>query len=152
MNGGTNLGMSVNDGGEARLQRGLAAHPGEMPLWGQPGKFEIQLSDGTPVRITTDGVFGIGSSVYHLGFEASAVDFDKPFITETGYRAFMNVKLPDPGADAVRQDIKVWAISAIELDLSTDHKGKPFKKRKPLVPIGEEYREHASAPAVEAAA
>ena len=60
-----------------------------MPLWGQSGQFEITL-DGMRVAIDMDGIFGIGAShMAWLGFSAHAVDFDKPFISETGYRSFL---------------------------------------------------------------
>jgi hypothetical protein len=43
-----------------------------------------------PVPVTMDGMFGIAASMsVWPGFEAYAVDYDKPFLSETGYRSFL---------------------------------------------------------------
>ncbi|GAB4363606.1 MAG: hypothetical protein Kow0060_20440 [Methylohalobius crimeensis] len=37
-------------------------------------------------------MFGIGSTAFYwLGFSAHAVEFDKPFLSSTGYRSFLGV-------------------------------------------------------------
>ena len=58
-------------------------------MWGQTGQFTINM--GTmPVRIEQDGMFGVGAM--HMtwpGFSAHAVDYQKPFISETGFRSFI---------------------------------------------------------------
>jgi hypothetical protein len=44
------------------------------------------------VRIEMDGIFGAGS--FHMpwcGFAAHAIDRNKPFLNETGYRSFLGV-------------------------------------------------------------
>jgi hypothetical protein len=47
------------------------------------------------VRIEMDGMFGIGaSSMPWLGFSAHAVELEKPFLSETGYRSFLGVCSP----------------------------------------------------------
>jgi hypothetical protein len=62
-----------------------------VPLWGQSGRFEVAC-EGMRVCIEMDGIFGLASNVYHwLGFCARAVEFDKPFVSETGYRSFIAV-------------------------------------------------------------
>lgn len=67
------------------------AEDGAVPLWGQSGSFIITIGS-TRVRIEMDGIFGIGGShMSWLGFAAHAVDFDKPFLSETGYRSFLGV-------------------------------------------------------------
>jgi len=43
-------------------------------------------------RVEMEGIFGVASNVCHwLGFSARAVEFDKPFLSETGYRSFVAV-------------------------------------------------------------
>jgi len=71
------------------LDRATAAPAGTLPMWGQTGEFTINV--GTmPVRIEQEGIFGIGtSSGVWLGFGAHAVDFQKPFLSQTGYRSFL---------------------------------------------------------------
>jgi hypothetical protein len=73
------------------LERETAAPPGTVPMWGQEGSFTIDFRS-IPVRIEQDGMFGIGaSSGNFLGFGAHAVDYDRPFISETGYRSFLGL-------------------------------------------------------------
>jgi hypothetical protein len=62
-----------------------------VPLWGQSGLFEITCGS-MRVEVEMDGIFGVASNFYHwLGFSARAVEFDKPFLSETGYRSFVAV-------------------------------------------------------------
>ncbi|MEZ5367522.1 MAG: hypothetical protein R2748_35550 [Bryobacterales bacterium] len=78
----------------SKLERETAADPGNVPIWGQAGEFMIAL-DGMRVRIELDGVFGIGCGFsYWPGFSAHAVDWDRPFLSETGYRSFLGVHWP----------------------------------------------------------
>jgi hypothetical protein len=73
------------------LERVTQAPKGSVPLWGQSGSFEI-VAAGMRLRIAMEGVFGIASNVYHwLGFAAHAVERDKPFLSETGYRSFVAI-------------------------------------------------------------
>lgn len=83
-------GILADDDAPGRvLDRLTRAAPGAVPLWGQSGQFEIML-EGMRVAIDMDGIFGIGAShMAWLGFSAHALDFDKPFISETGYRSFL---------------------------------------------------------------
>ena len=80
------------------LARQTAAAPGAVPLWGQSGDFIVTV--GTmKVRIELDGIFGIGSGFcYWPGFAAHAVEYDRPFLSETGYRSFLGIHAdPAPG-------------------------------------------------------
>jgi hypothetical protein len=44
------------------------------------------------VRIERDGMFGIGSQYSPwMNFSVHAVDWDKPFLSETGYRSFLGL-------------------------------------------------------------
>ncbi|ASY56469.1 MT-A70 family methyltransferase [Sinorhizobium sp. CCBAU 05631] len=63
------------------LMEKLAAPDGEAPMFGQPGRFLIELF-GCRVDFHYDGLFGI------CGGNAHVVDLDKPFFSETGYRSF----------------------------------------------------------------
>jgi len=73
------------------LDRATRAPDGTVPLWGQSGSFEIAYGS-MRIRIEMDGIFGIASNVYHwLGFSAHAVEWDKPFLSETGFRSFVAV-------------------------------------------------------------
>lgn len=73
------------------LDRLTRADEGAVPLWGQSGSFEIRHK-AMRVRIEMDGLFGIGAShMAWLGFAAHAVEKNKPFLSETGYRSFLGV-------------------------------------------------------------
>ena len=62
-----------------------------MPLWGQAGEFTVTV-DAMRVRIEIKGMFGIGSTFCLFpGFYARAVDMDRPFLSETGFRSFLGV-------------------------------------------------------------
>ena len=93
------------------LERATAAPAGTVPLYGQTGDFTIDVN-GMRVRIEMDGMYGIGmmSNSPAPGFSVHAVDYDKPFISETGYRSFIGYRpgMP-PGTtpdELVRQVIK----------------------------------------------
>ena len=96
LNGG-NAGICAHPDAPAYvLARATQADPGTVPLWGQTAMFELAVA-GAAVRIEMDGLFGIGgSSCFWLGFSAHAVDWRRPFISETGYRSFLGI-----GADPV---------------------------------------------------
>lgn len=83
LNGGTFLGCQ--GGPEAAgclIDRHCSAPPGDVPCWGQAGQFLIEVEG---VRALVDFGGGIGLMGSH--FEFNAVDLNKPFISETGYRS-----------------------------------------------------------------
>lgn len=98
MNGGTSFGILADDDAPGCvLERETAAPAGTVPLWGQIGEFVITV-DGMRVKIETEGMFSISSGMFWLGFSAHAVDWNKPFISETGYRSFLGLLAsPAPG-------------------------------------------------------
>lgn len=59
----------------------MAAPEGDPPMFGQPGRFLIELF-GCRVDFHYEGIFGLGGGNAHI------VDLDKPFFSETGYRSF----------------------------------------------------------------
>lgn len=89
LNGGASMGIIADeDAPGCVLARETAAAPGDVPIWGQEGDFTIHIH-GAPVRIEMEGLFGIASSSHWLGFSTHAIDWDRPFISETGYRSFL---------------------------------------------------------------
>src|ERR1035438_5525071 len=71
------------------LANATAAPSGTVPMWGQEGDFTVTVGS-IPVRVTMDGMFGICASMnVWPGFAAHAVEYDKPFLSETGYRSFL---------------------------------------------------------------
>lgn len=76
------------------LARSFAPKPSQVPLWGQTGRFCVEVS-GISVAIELEGMFGIGSGTHFWpGFAARAVDPAKRFISETGYRSFLGIYTP----------------------------------------------------------
>lgn len=68
------------------LARRCAAVPGKVPLFGQDGRFTIEVA-GIPILIELSGMFGLGGPL--PGFAARAVERAQRFISETGYRSFL---------------------------------------------------------------
>jgi hypothetical protein len=64
------------------VEQHCRAQPGAVPLWGQRGEFLITVSGVRAVAELRDG-FGR----FRVGFAFHAVDADKPFISETGYKS-----------------------------------------------------------------
>ncbi|QFZ03465.1 cell division protein ZapB [Pseudomonas aeruginosa] len=83
LNGCTFFGCRGDDSRPGRvLDAMFAAEPGQVPHWGQGGEFLVEV-DGVRVLVKYD-CEGLRSAP---GFDATAVDFDKPFISSTGYRS-----------------------------------------------------------------
>ena len=108
------------------LGRRCAAKAGAVPLFGQEGRFRIEVA-GAAILIAMDGMFGLGGTI--PGFAAHAVDFDRPFISETGYRSFLGCWIrPAPGMSTADH-----AAAVIAAHIAGELKGK-------LRPIAAEYR------------
>jgi hypothetical protein len=123
LNGGRPFGIAVRGEGAASLLADATAAPeGTMPLWGQTGNYIIDV-DGMKVRIEQEGKSGLGCmSAFWPGFSAHAVDYDKPFMSNTGYRSFIGIFAP-PEPDVTPED---FARGAIRGHLQRDHRGKPY--------------------------
>jgi hypothetical protein len=118
------------------LERLTRAGDGTVPLWGQTGAFEI-THGSMRVQIEMDGIFGVASNVFPwLGFAVHAVEWGKPFLSETGYRSFIGLRgglQPGMTPDSFAREI-------VALHVSRELKGK-------LLAIKPEYRErHEAAP------
>jgi hypothetical protein len=121
LNDGKSLGICAPDGPAKILERETAAPKGAVPLWGQKGDFVIDVN-GMRVRIEQDGIFGIGTFMSPApGFKTHAVDYDKPFLSETGFRSFIGYR-PDlvPGMTP-----DVMARELILAYMNRECKGKP---------------------------
>jgi hypothetical protein len=117
------------------LERRTRASRGTIPLWGQTGSFEV-THGSMRVRIETEGVFGVASNVFEwLGFAAHAVEWGKPFLSETGFRSFLGLRgVLQPG---MTPDGFAHAIIA-------EHVSRELKGR--LVAIDPRYREREVKP------
>jgi hypothetical protein len=98
LNGGEPGILADDDSPGIVLTRETAAVVDAVPLWGQEGDFTVEVN-GMRVRIELDSMFGIGCGYcYWPGFAAHAVDWHRPFISETGYRSFLGIHAdPAPG-------------------------------------------------------
>jgi len=82
LNGGTFFGCRGDDTRPGRvLDAQHVAKPGQVPHWGQDGEFLVEV-DGVRVLVKYE-CQGLRSAP---GFDARAVDFDKPFFSRTGYQ------------------------------------------------------------------
>jgi len=78
LNGGSNFGSAVV---QDALKAKLAAPAGQVPRWEQAGEFLLEVEG---MRMVVKMCPGRLSN--HCGAELHAVDFDKPFVSRTGYR------------------------------------------------------------------
>jgi hypothetical protein len=134
LNGGK-AGILANDDSPGYvLARETEAAPGAVPLWGQKASF-IVTAAGARVRIEMDGLFGLFATTgFWPSFSAHAVDFDRPFISETGYRSFFGIHaepVPDITPDA-------FAEKVIAAHVKREMKGR-------LVAIETRYRDRLAA-------
>ncbi|MBC7314495.1 MAG: hypothetical protein H5U11_18540 [Rhizobium sp.] len=122
LNGGEAGILAGPDAPGCVLERETAAQLPAVPIWGQTGDLEITVG-AMRVRIAMNGVFGIGSSIgFWPGFAAHAVDLDKPFLSQTGYRSFLGIHA-DPVAGLTPPEFAAKVVTAhVERDL----KGKLF--------------------------
>jgi hypothetical protein len=130
-------GILANDDSPGKvLDRVTRAPDGTVPLWGQSGSFEIACAR-MRVRIEMDGIFGISAGFYHwLGFDAHAVEYDRPFLSPTGYRSFVAIGgALEPG----------FTPGTLALAVITGHVQRELKGK--LFAIKPEYRQRKSEPA-----
>jgi hypothetical protein len=126
--------LADDDAPGCRLDALTRAADGAVPLWGQGGSFIITCCGGMRVRIGMDGIIGIGGHyIAWLGFDAHAVEWNKPFLSETGYRSFVAPRgelLPGMTPDR-------FAAEVIAAHVKHGLKGK-------LLAIDPEYRRRAA--------
>lgn len=128
LNGGEHCGITSGPESPGRiLEQRTAAPPGTVPRWGQAGNFTVTLQH-CQVRVEFGGLYGICLPQ----FGAYAVDLDKPFISQTGYRSFMAYNTHHQPGTTVNEYIHT---------VLHDYITKELKNK--LVPIQEEYRERA---------
>lgn len=78
LNGGTHFGSADI---QKALEAKFAAVAGQVPEWGQAGEFLLEVEGmRLVVKMCPDSLSN------HCGAELHAVDFDKPFVSRTGYR------------------------------------------------------------------
>jgi len=113
-----------------RLATLTRAEDGTVPLWGQEGCFIIDV-EGMRVRIAMDGLFGIGAPYGSwLNFAAHAVDWDRPFLSPTGYRSFLGLRA---------ELVPGLTTDAFAVEVIAEHVAQNLKGR--LVDIEARYRE-----------
>jgi hypothetical protein len=111
------------------LDRATRAPEGRVPLWGQSGSFEVACGR-MRLRIALEGIFGLTACLMNwLGFEVRAIELDRPFLSETGYRSFLGVG----GAMQAGITPDVFAARIIAAHVERDLKGR-------LVAIKPEFR------------
>lgn len=88
LNGDTFFGCRGDDTRPGKVLDALhTARPGQVPHWGQDGEFLIEV-DGMRVLVNY-GCEGLRTAP---GFDATAVDLEKPYFSETGFRnVYMSV-------------------------------------------------------------
>jgi len=83
--------LADDDAPGCALDRLTRATEGQDPLWGQSGSFIVTYKE-MQVRIEMDGLYGIAAAhMTWLGFGAHAIERNKPFLSDTGFRSFLGV-------------------------------------------------------------
>jgi hypothetical protein len=102
------------------LARETSAATGIVPLWGQEGEFTVTVG-AMQVRVELGGIFGIGGAyIYWPGFSAHAIDYERPFLSETGYRSFLGI-YAEPAPSLTPDE---FVRKVIETHIATELKGR----------------------------
>lgn len=100
------------------LEREAAAPPGEVPLWGQSGKFLLPAFNAAA---KVSGMLGLfATHMQGMAFEVYAADNTKPFLSETGYRSFLGQSAPVPKGSTV----DVWVAATVQMHINKELKGR----------------------------
>jgi hypothetical protein len=106
-----------------------------VPRWGQAGDFVILVRD-VRVRIDWESIWGFSFPA----FGAHAVDWHKPFISETGYRSFLigHVGRHSKADELIGLHVPtaVYAAQAIEAYLDAPDEHAPRRKKGAAKPRG----------------
>jgi len=101
LNGDTLFGCKADDDSAGHvLARAVAAQPGQVPSWGQAGEFLLEV-EGLRVWVVLPHHM-LGN---HRFCDLCAVDLDKPFISETGYRS-VNLSATSSIGESVDQTVR----------------------------------------------
>lgn len=101
LNGDTLFGCKADDDSAGHvLARAVAAQPGQVPSWGQAGEFLLEV-EGLRVWVRLPHHM-LGN---HRFCDLCAVDLDKPFISETGYRS-VNLSATSSIGESVDQTVR----------------------------------------------
>lgn len=124
---GDRCGCACEDGSQTLLEDAAAAPDGVLPMWGQKGNIVLMVGL-TKIRFEVDGIYGIGSC---FGFSIHAVDWHKPFPSDTGYRSFV--------AQSVGGIPRGWSVADFLIATVKAYIARECKKGLPF--IGFEYQE-----------
>lgn len=102
LNGGNGI-LAGDDAAGCRLGKATVAKDGDVPMWGQDGRFATEAK-GVQIAVEMHGMFSIGAtSMPFPGFSVRAVNPSKQFLSETGYRSFLGVTVsPEIGMTTER--------------------------------------------------
>ncbi|MDA8232772.1 MAG: hypothetical protein M0006_15685 [Magnetospirillum sp.] len=99
LNGNTSFGCYGGDGAAGYRVRDYCAAPdGTAPMWGQYGRFLVDIGRVRAV-VTHNGFAGAFGSEYRTHFEFRALDLNRPFISQTGYLSHFTT-IPEGGTVA----------------------------------------------------
>ncbi|MGJ8530405.1 hypothetical protein [Maritalea sp.] len=125
--------LAGDDAPGSVLARETAVQEGRVPLWGQYGVFAVQAA-GMALNVEMSGMFGFGAmAMPYLGFSVRAVDCTKPFLSETGFRSFLDVSV-DPRIGMTPAD---FVCRSVELHVANELNGT-------LLGVAMQYRERQS--------
>lgn len=149
MNGGRFFGCLADENSSGRvIERHCRATPGAVPLWGQSGAFAVTVNGMRAIVKVSDRI-GSRIGTNHVSFEFRAVDLDRPFISETGYRSHYDALRAgftvDQVATAILAELQKGKPKLIEADYRDRLAGEPVAawvaelvpppRREPCIPV-----------------
>lgn len=129
LNGGRHGILADDNAPGCRLDVQARAPDGQVPLWGQSGRFDVNTA-GLTARVEMDGMFRIGATaMIYCGFSVLAVHTDTPFLSATGYRSFLGASAPPETGMTTEEFVRRVIEAFVKIEL-----------RGRLLQIGESYR------------
>ncbi len=127
MNGGTFFGCKKDDDAPGYvIERHCRASSGSVPKWGQSGEFAIEVNNIRAWVIVRHGY--IGTMVH---FQFHAVDLNKPFISQTGYRSHFNEMILGIGVDEAAREIMEYFLNEKTCEIDEKYSNKLSKEKLP---------------------
>jgi hypothetical protein len=149
LNGERFFGCMADEGSAGRVvERHCRAVPGTVPLWGQSGAFVVAVN-GMRVIVEVSDRIGSWIGTNRVSFEFHAVDLDRPFISETGYRSHYDSpragRSVDQVAAAILAEFQKGNPKMIESDYRDRRAAEPVPawvadlvpppRREPTIPV-----------------
>lgn len=121
-----------------QLIRLVEAPDGTVPYFGQPGRFVMPVLEGR-CRVIVEF-----DDIGDLGFDVGAVDYDRPFISETGYLAIHSLDslTAEYGTrePPLKMTLETYIDTIVRQRATHDHMGRPMNNSSGVLKPPKLYR------------